>query len=271
MKSTFNLRQHFIPVQPAVKGVENNVSYREILPDTELQPFVYCYWELKSSQSLTTSFNYRVVPDGCIDIFFRLCEPDQSFVMGFSNQYTEYSLGHSFHYIGIRFLPTVFPRLFGIRADELSNRFETLENVVPDISSFIERHLTPDMCLLEIKNMLDSNFLHRLSHIAVDDRRVTEAIRIILANTGSVSITNDLKTGLSQRQMRRLFRFYVGSTPKMFSKVVRFQYILRETPSFQQSRKNKLFYDAGYYDQAHFINEFKTLFGLPPGRAFKRN
>jgi len=267
MKPHCNIRQHFNPVQP--KGVENNVSYWEIAPDFRLQSFIYCYWELKSSQHLTSSFNYKVVPDGCIDIYFLLEEPDQSFVMGFSNHYVEFSLGHTFHYAGIRFLPTVFPRFFGIPAVELNNRFEPLDNVVPAVASYIADQLSPDSPLQSIKTALDRYFIGHLAQTDVSgDSRVTKAVQIILENSGTLSVARDLNTGLSQRQLRRAFKVFVGGTPKSFSKVIRFQHILKKAACSLNLRKSSLLHDAGYYDQAHFINEFKTFYGESPGRVF---
>ena len=79
-----------------------------------------------------------------------------------------------------------------------------------------------------------------------------------------------MNTGVSQRQLRRLFEFYIGDTAKTFAKVVRFQNILRAKPSSQSLRQNKLFFDVGYYDQAHFIKEFKNFYGVTPSKAFGR-
>ncbi|MCC5906820.1 MAG: helix-turn-helix transcriptional regulator [Balneolaceae bacterium] len=268
MKLLSNLRQHFIPVQPAVKGVDKNIIYREIVPDIKLQPFIYCYWELRTSQDLASSFDYKVVPDGCIDIFFPLEKPDQSYVMGFHNLYKEYTLGHSFQYVGIRFLPTIFPRFFGISADEINNRSEALENVVPAVASFISTHLSPDKPLLTIKNTLDRYFLNHLAQTdVIGDQRVIEAVRIILENAGTISVARDLNTGLSRRQLRRLFRVFVGGAPKSFCKVIRFQYILKKNFTLKHIRKSNLLDDAGYYDQAHFIKEFRDFYGDSPGQV----
>jgi transcriptional regulator GlxA family with amidase domain len=85
-----------------------------------------------------------------------------------------------------------------------------------------------------------------------------------------VTVEKELDTGLSARQLRRLFDFYIGDTAKTFAKVVRFQNILNAKPSTQSLRQNKLFFDAGYYDQAHFIKEFKNFYGVTPSKAFGR-
>ena len=64
------------------------------------------------------------------------------------------------------------------------------------------------------------------------------------------------------------FEYYIGDTAKTFSKVVRFQHVLNAKPSSDSLRKSKLFYDAGYYDQAHFIKEFRNFYGVTPSKAF---
>ena len=97
-----------------------------------------------------------------------------------------------------------------------------------------------------------------------------QAINLILKNFGVVDVEKDLNTGISSRQLRRLFTFYIGDTAKTFSKVVRFQNILRAKPSLQSLKQNKLFFDTGYYDQAHFIKDFKNFYGVTPNRAFRK-
>ncbi|MNE03778.1 Helix-turn-helix domain protein [compost metagenome] len=264
-----NIRTLYAPVQPTVKQTASNVSYVEFLPDAKLQPLIYCYWQLKTTEKLNEEFIYRVVADGCIDIYFELDNPHNSYVMGFCKQYTEFPLENSFNYVGVRFLPTMFPQLFGISAIELSDRFEELRSVIPSTSIFIANNLTEKLSPKQIKETLDRYFLKRLSEITFNnDIRLYGAIEIILNKSGAINIETELDTGISPRQLRRLFEFYVGDTAKTFNKIVRFQQILQAKPSQQSLKGNKLFLENGYYDQAHFIKEFKNLYGITPGKAF---
>jgi AraC-like DNA-binding protein len=117
--------------------------------------------------------------------------------------------------------------------------------------------------------VLDKYFLNHLSKTALTtDNRLYNAINIILQKRGVLNIETDLDIGISPRQLRRLFEFYIGDSAKAFSKVVRFQTILHAKPSVQSLRENKLFFDSGYYDQAHFIKEFKSFYGITPTQAF---
>lgn len=265
------LRKLYVPIQPSIKQSAENVVYQEFLPDNQLQPFIYCYWQLRTTQRLEENFVYRVVADGCIDIFFELENPANNFVMGFCKKYTEFALDATFNYIGIRFLPTIFPQLFKINASEISNRFEHLALIAPQTSQYITNHFSHLLSSEQIKNLLDQYFLELLVKSDFDnDARLYNAIDIILKKSGVLDIEKDLDTGISPRQLRRLFEFYIGDTPKAFSQVVRFQNILRAKPSTQSLKENKLFFDVGYYDQAHFIKEFKNFYGVTPTKAFGR-
>ncbi len=145
-----------MPIQPTIKQSADNVTYAEVLPDLKLQPYIYCYWELKTSQILDEAFNYRVVADGCIDIFFELNNPADNFVMGFCKKYTEFPLTNSFHYVGIRFLPTMFPQFFNIDASAISNRFENLSTIIPEMSLFIADNFQPQQTISQIKTLFDN-------------------------------------------------------------------------------------------------------------------
>jgi hypothetical protein len=271
MKEDFNIRRLYRPVQPTVKQAGQLVSYREVLPDDRLWASIYCYWELKTDEPLQDPFTYRVVADGCIDIFFQLDNPAENYVMGFCKKYTEFPLDNSFHYIGIRFLPTAFPALFRVDAKELSNRFEKLENVLSKTSQFITDHFSESDDFERVKQKLDDYFIAELNSLSIGlDQRFQNALAIILNKFGVVNVQKDLDIGLSQRQLRRYFEFYIGDTAKTFSQVVRFQNILNAKPSTQSLQHSKIFFDLGYYDQAHFIKEFKNFYGVSPSKVLGR-
>lgn len=269
MKITPAIRQLYTPVQPTVKQATPQIAYREFLPDTSLQSFIYCYWELRTSEALDTPYIYRVVADGCMDIFFELDNPQENYIMGFAKNYAAFSIGKSFHYIGIRFLPAMLPHLFKLDAAELSNRVEALQDVLPGIAAFITNTFKPQQSTHSLNVVLDQYFLSHLSKTTLTtDNRLCHAIHIILQKRGVLNIETDLDIGISPRQLRRLFELYIGDSAKTFSKVVRFQNILHAKPSVQSLRQNKLFFDNGYYDQAHFIKEFKSFYGITPTQAF---
>lgn len=243
------------------------MTYLEFQPDKRLQDYIYCYWQLKTTHRLKHPFRYRVVADGCIDIFFELEHPVNSFVMGLSTRFAEFPLGSSFSYAGIRFLPTAFSQLFGMNASELTNRFESLDCVVPKTADFISHAFEQAETPRELQVVLDRYFLSHISRTTIEtDQRIARALHAILKNRGDVHLSKDLDIGLSARQLRRLFHRQVGGTPKAFSRIIRFQSFLYALESDSNAPIDRCL-DAGYYDQSHFIKEFNTLYGLTPSEA----
>lgn len=269
MKQIVNIRQLYTPIQPAARKIGGKVNYNEFLPNVKLQNFIYCYWQLESSQKLIDEYKYRVVSDGCIDVFFELENPQENYVMGFSKTFVEFPLEDKFIYIGIRFLPTIFTQIFKTNAEELSSRCENLHFVVPKLSRFIVENFHDKLAIEELVQILDCYFLQVVyQNTLMDDSRLYSALEIILKKKGMLHIEKDLDVGISSRQLRRLFEFYIGDSAKTFSKVVRFQNILNAKLSKQELKYTNLLYDSGYFDQSHFIREFKGFYGETPSVVF---
>ncbi len=271
MNAFENIKDFYKPIQPTVRPANDKISYREIRPtEDKIKDFVYCIWQLKTPKPLNEPFVYRVVSDGCIDIFFEHNRLAENFVMGFCRKYTEFAIGKSFAYIGIRFLPAAFPLLFNISAKALSNDTLNLKDILPEFSHWIESKIYSQQSFKEVANLINL----KLNGIIEDktfvfDQRFFNSLELIFQKHGHLDTEKDLDTGLSPRQLRRVFNYYIGTTPKAFCNVVRFQYILNAKPSVQSLKDNKLYYDVGFFDQAHFIKHFKTFYGITPSEAFR--
>jgi AraC-like DNA-binding protein len=72
---------------------------------------------------------------------------------------------------------------------------------------------------------------------------------------------------LGIKQFERIFSKYVGVNPKKFASIVRFQNVL-QTNSKGKRRLSQIAVYNGYYDQSHFIHDFKSLTGLTPKAFF---
>lgn len=267
MQTLPSIQLYYRPIQPAAAG-DTSVSYTEYAPHPALAAYIYCYWELSGELLPKEHYDYRVVSDGCIDIIVDKHRPEDAIIVGFSALHTIFHLQGKFRYMGIRFLPGAFPLLFGIRASELSNGSEALGAVHPQLTAALREIglASPD----SYRAALDDYFLRYIFSQSIHtDARIFEAIAQIVHCKGILNIETDITTGLSQRQLRRHFDFYIGASPKQLSNVVRFQHILAMQPTIAALRHHKLFYDAGYYDQAHFIKEFKAMYGLTPLQAFR--
>ena len=259
------IREYFTPIQPSIKG-KDNIVYTEITPSTSLSDHIHCFWQLKTENKLATPFNYRVVSDGCIDVFFDLNNTRDNFIMGFCKEFKEFPVGTDFNYVGIRFYPSIFPSLFKITANELSNSDIALTKINHDFSCFISKMESNNLkdIIEHLETYLTS--IIQNSNISIDLRFFNAFVKILEAK-GNIETENQLDTGLSPRQLRRLFNYYIGTTPKSFSLVVRFQHVLNKL-LHSKNYSSSIFLDAGFYDQAHFIKNFSQFYGISPMKVF---
>jgi AraC-like DNA-binding protein len=76
--------------------------------------------------------------------------------------------------------------------------------------------------------------------------------------------------GYSQKHFISLFKDQVGVSPKQYLKIMRFQKAIRAIEKDELIRWSYIALESGYYDQAHFINDFKLFSGFTPNEYIKR-
>lgn len=77
------------------------------------------------------------------------------------------------------------------------------------------------------------------------------------------------RSGLTKRSLQRLFQHYVGVSPKWIIKRYRMHEAVAQLQAGAPVKLAQLALDLGYFDQAHFINEFTALVGKPPGEYWR--
>ena len=263
------LSKYFTPTQPTVGRDKEEIKYQEFSPNPLNANFIYCFWQLKARKALLTPYTYHVVADGCIDIFFDISDPTDSWIVGIAESHIEFDLAKEFNYFGIRFFPSMFPQLFAVDAEKLANQFQQLSHIQNHITHYISNSIPAKSQVEVIIDRMNQYFqlLINASHLDYD-ARFYDALLAILKYGGCYEIEK-LNTGISPRQLRRLFKYYIGVSPKAFSKIVRFQHILHAKPSHRGLQQNELFFHDGYFDQPHFIREFKAYYGKTPNQAKK--
>jgi AraC-like DNA-binding protein len=99
-------------------------------------------------------------------------------------------------------------------------------------------------------------------------RAVTFALRELSGPGGrSVAEVTDA-LGMSQRRFLERFRTEVGMTPKLFARVQRFQAVIEAVHTLREVNWADVASDCGYFDQAHFIHDFRAFSGFTPTAYF---
>ena len=103
---------------------------------------------------------------------------------------------------------------------------------------------------------------------AKPDHLIANAIRLIKQHHGMIRI-RDLAASLhiSQDPFEKRFRTVVGATPKQYASIIRLRKLIRNVPSLHSLTAAS--YEAGYFDQSHFIKDFRLFTGQAPKDFFR--
>jgi len=119
---------------------------------------------------------------------------------------------------------------------------------------------------LNEKFLIIENFLYRkLLTNKLPNKKLISTIEILLDNKVNLSINEICKQlNISRKHLNDLSKEYVGVSPKMLSSLNRLQTTLKTISSSRTEKLTDVAYKLEYFDQAHFINDFKRFTYLKP-------
>ena len=106
-----------------------------------------------------------------------------------------------------------------------------------------------------------------LKKFKIGKPRIDLAVNLIFESNGLLKLKDlCLYLNTSTRQLRQDFIKHVGVSPKQLIRMSRFRFTISKNPG--KENLTQYAYRCGYYDQAHFIHDFKTFSGMTPGKYF---
>ena len=113
--------------------------------------------------------------------------------------------------------------------------------------------------------ILEKNLLKHFRKNLEENPFVDYVTSKILTKPNKISLKEISRiAGYSQKHIIKIFKDHVGVTPKEFLKVIRFQKAIEEIEQQKNINWAGLASDCGFYDQSHFISDFKTFSGFTP-------
>lgn len=253
------------------------MHYFEAAPSPRLKPFIKCYWALEDDGS-ADSPPEPVIPDGCPEIVFNLADKFKrhkhdgeierqpgSILVGQMRKHVTLQPTGKIMLFGIRFYPAGAYPFCGFAFSELTDRIESLDNIWGKTADRFEQRLNEASDFGERVRIANLELEMRLLDNVPDENLATIASGLIEKKGGLGSISElSYFFGISERQLERKFDEQIGLSPKMFSRIVRFQGVLRALKGNKNLNLLDLAIATGYYDQSHFIKEFKDFSGQTP-------
>jgi AraC-like DNA-binding protein len=250
------------------------MNFRRIDPPAGLKNVIECYWTAEGDE--TRPVKQKIIPDGFPELIFHFADPYRIMLkdrweVQSKNLLAGQITGHFFlentgtsSILGLKFRPAALTSLFNIDMQFLTDavidpgtftdRLDDIEKGVRRAGSFEQR--------IEFVN----DYFREFTPTPVSS--VGQAIEIIFKKKGSVSVSELCEsTQTTERQLERAFKKCVGLSPKFYARIIRFNRI------FQMAGAEKLTWaqlglETGFYDQSHFIRDFKEFTGEEPSKYF---
>lgn len=234
-------------------------------------------WEQEESEPR----RWRILPSGWVELIFRLgpafalqkarqLQPDSSpirqfcFLSGLHTRPLDLAF-EAFHVFGVRLHPVAVRAYFGIPCSEVLDDAVEGELLLDDLARIQDRLCSaPDFRSRArwMERELDGRL--RGGHLLDTARRMWNvAARLPLSGTTRVQEICD-RLGYSRSHVHRLFDEWMGQSATdaiRLARFVRAVHLLHD----DSGPLTDIGYRLGYFDQSHFIREFRKFSGMTPG------
>jgi len=238
-------------------------------PSPPLRHLIKEFWIIENPE--TEPVAQKIIPDGYSEIILHYGDPyrintsgawEEQASMLYSNQFTHCFLlentGAS-AMLGIKLFPTAFYQLFGEGQHPITDQVVDLTqliNLPPEIQQLTVNTYTTESRITAIEKWL--------SELPTNESSAHAIVAHIFEKNGLVGVEELAERfHISRRHLERLFQREVGLTPKKFVRIVKFSFIFQV---MQEGDKSwvQIALQSGYFDQAHFIKNFKEFTGEHP-------
>lgn len=255
-------------------------------PSEDLKPFVKSYWTLESSAQ-HPSEKQVIVPDGCVEMIFHYGDPYKQylengdsliqplcFVIGQLTRPLEIEPTGTIGIFSVRFHPNGFMPLTALPLQTFENTAVPLNLIFEEEGKLLVEKMQTATSTADRILIIEEFLQTRLTSTSTVDRTVKSAVDTLLTANGQLSVEKlSDSTQINRRQLERKFAKLIGLSPKQLAKTIRLQATLKQLLDNQDLTLTTLAHENDYFDQSHFIKDFKDLTGLTPkefyGSQFK--
>jgi AraC-like DNA-binding protein len=250
-------------LDPLEGGRRFDLSLRA--PAAELAELVEHYWTVRWDLRGRDPYTQHTLPHPAVHL---VAERGRSGIRGVtSGRFSRELVGRG-RVFGVRFRPAGFHPFLGAPVATLTDRTVAVAEVLGrDGAALVDRLLSLD----EEASMVAAAEAFLRDRPPPADPRVAEVNRIVDQVVADRAITKVdhlvERTGMGKRRLQRLFAEYVGVSPKWVIQRYRLhEAVERLAADLADLDLASLARELGYFDQAHFVKDFKALVGRPPRR-----
>lgn len=230
-------------------------------------------YTLESPPSAYTSivFNYKD-PYFVSNLKYQKHIVPSSFIAGQATRNYKLHISGNIGMIGIVFKPTGIYNYLSLNMKDLNDERIDFTIYEPELNASVLDGL---MNSNTVENKLDVA-LEFIDSLQQKGGKATDAITMagnkIIENMGVVDLALLINESfMSRRSFERKFLTEVGVSPKLYAKIRRYGYVCAMIAGKREVNFTDILFNAGYYDQSHFIKDFKYFAGRAPQLYSKTN
>lgn len=254
------------------------------IPTFPLSQFVKYIWVYESSTEITKNKIQTFAVEGCPMIIFHYKQPlkcktgnndwalhPQQCIIGQMKNFGEITESGNEGMVAVVFYPDGLSSFIKVPLIEFTGLIVDLELVFGKAIKEVREKIC-EANSNEKRISLIEYFL--LNQLKAKENRFNNDIRYAVSQmqlnnkTSILQLASDIN--MSKRNFERKFLENVGLTPVFFNRIVRFQKAIKLINQQNKLSFTELSYLSGYYDQSHFIRDFKQFYGQPP-KEFNQN
>jgi len=255
-----------------LKAGQSMSGHARYLPARELRPFVEHYWAVRWDLRGQAPQLAETLPHPSVHW---VTQVRRSTIQGVLTGRFSRELKDQGRVFGVKFTPGGFYPFLRSPVSGFTDDFLSPGGVFGTEGMVIGRQLRalagmPD----SEEQMMDLVERFLLARLPDPDPRLATVAECMAAIRSSQDITKvedvAARFGMSPRSLQRLFSQYVGVSPKWVIKRYRLHEAVERVAAGHPVNWSRLALDLGYFDQTHFIKDFKALVGKSPAEYAKR-
>ncbi|MFN8256506.1 MAG: helix-turn-helix domain-containing protein [Bacteroidales bacterium] len=249
-----------------------------------LKNFIKFFWELRIENA---RLNHKIIPQRNINLRFNLGETPQYlssngqehrlenvYFSGLHDQYRNTHLVQNgkVHVMGVCFFPDAFYPFFKIPVSEFKNQILGAGEIGFKLANAIGYQLKEADNITVRLAILEKELALLLVNYNLADGNFRKIFNALKQSENSIQISSFCdRNNIGVRSLERMFNKYVGVSANTYSTLNRFHNSMNQLLYTGYSKLSDLAYDNGYFDQMHFIKEFKRFAGNTPKSFIQQN
>ena len=263
------------------------MNFQKIPPSAPLQHVVDCYWVLYDDEADPAAPRQQAVLPSPLQSVSVVCRQSCSLTAHDGVQLHQLAEGALLLFpgnrrvslcyqapvriFGVAFRPCGFYQLFGAAllatTDETRRPDGSPWRFGQELKRCVLAATDARQCVAGAEDLLLAGLESRAPQLPV----IGAIVAHVLERHGQVSVDEMAHhANLSRRQLERRFGEAVGVPPKMFAEISRFAHVVGLLHEQREANWQDLTHACGFFDQAHFIREFRRFAGEAPGSYFHR-